>query len=149
GLKMQAQSASSKPDRPQSALAVENPYCVTMARGTTFEVVALGRFPMGWWRPDGTPLDVPLADSSRDAYSVDAGQVLLTVLVRVQNLPKEATLKWVPTYDQGCYRYLGGDDSGVGVTKGGRRVPDLQAYVVALSSARRIGSIQIQFAAGP
>jgi hypothetical protein len=120
-----------------------------MAGGATFEVVALGRFPIGWWRPDGIPLDESPADPSKDAYSVTGGEVLQTVLVRVKNQPDDATLKWVPTYDQGCYNYLGGDDSGVGVTKGGLRMPNLRAYVVAVHPHRTTGSVQIQFAAGP
>jgi hypothetical protein len=149
GMGMWARSAQSETERPASADHDDNRYRVTMAGGATFEVVALRRFPMGWWRPDGSPLNEAPADPSGDAYSVTGGEVLQAVVVRVKNLPDDATLKWVPTYDQGCYNYLGGDESGAGVTKDGRRMTDLRAYVLAVRPHRTIGSVQIQFAAGP
>jgi RNA polymerase sigma factor (sigma-70 family) len=148
GMGMLAQSAPSVPERPASADSAHNRYRVTMAGGATFEVVAILKDFKTWYRPDGTPLDESPADRSGDMYSVKTGEELQTVLVRVANIPKDATLKWVPTYDEGCYDYLG---VGLGnrVTKGGKIISELRAYVVSLRSDRTTGSVQIQFAPGP
>ena len=124
----------------------DNKYRVTMAGGATFEVLALSSHyssPKMWWRPDGTPLGEVPADRSLDVYFGTTGEVLVDILVRVKDLPKDATLKWVPTYDSQCLTYMGG------VTKDGKRIPELFAYVASFRPDRTICSVQIQFAAGP
>jgi hypothetical protein len=141
---LRARSAPPQTGRPAFAGPAGDRYRVTLSGGTTFEVVAILKDPKTCWRPDGTPLDDSPADPSGDAYSVEIGEELRTILVRVKNLPKNATMKWVPTYDTGCYDYLGD-----GVTKGGQSMPELRAYVVSLRSDRTTGSVQIQFAHGP
>jgi hypothetical protein len=139
-------SASPQPGRPAPAKSSNNRYRVTMAGSTTFEVFALSSHyshPKVWWRPDGTPLKEAPADPSQDVYFGHKGEALLDILVRVKDLPEDATFKWVPTYDHSCLTYLGG------VTKDGRSVPEVRAYVVSLRPDRKTGIVQIQLAAGP
>jgi hypothetical protein len=170
GMGMRARSASPQPD-PRASTQLANPridptksenhprtdprastqlanhrYRITMAGSTTFEVVAVSEHyssPKNWWRPDGTLLAETPADPSRDAYSGHTGEELLDILVRVKNLPTDATLKWVPTYDHSCLTYLGG------VAKDGKALPELRAYVVSIRPDRKSGSVQIQLATGP
>jgi RNA polymerase sigma factor (sigma-70 family) len=153
GMGMRARTASPESEPPPPAVADDNRYRVTMAGGVTFEVVAVSTHyasPKTWWRPDGTPLDESPADPSRDAYSGVKGEVLVDILVRVENLPEDSTLKWVPTYDGSCPTYLGGADQwGSGVKKDGRRDPELRAYVASFHPDRTNCSVHIQFAAGP
>ncbi len=99
---LRARSAPPQTERPAFADPAGDRYRVTLSGGTTFEVVGILKDYKTWYRPDGTPLDESPADPSGDAYSVKAGEEHQTILVRVKNLPKDATLKWVPTYDQGC-----------------------------------------------
>jgi hypothetical protein len=149
GMGILARSAPPEPERQSSAKPADNRYRVTMAGGTTFEVIAIQKdWSKAWWRPDGNPLNESPADPSQDLYFMKPGELRRTVLVRVENLPEDATLKWVPTYDDCCLEYRG-DDSGAGVTKDGRRVRELRAYVVSVHPDRRTGSVQIQLAAGP
>jgi RNA polymerase sigma factor (sigma-70 family) len=147
GMGMRARSAPPEPEPPPTAVADDNRYRVTMAGSTTFEVVALRSHrsnPMGWWRPDGTPLDEAPVDSSRhDAYFVEDGEVLLDILVRVKDLPKDSTLKWEPTHDESPYFHL--DD----VTKDGQKVPDLRAYIASFRQDRKKCAVEIRLAAGP
>jgi RNA polymerase sigma factor (sigma-70 family) len=153
GLGMRARSAPPEPEPPLPADTDDNRYRVTMAGGVTFEVVAVSTHyasPKIWWRPDGTPLEKAPADPSSDAYSGVTGEVLVDILVRVENLPEDSTLKWVPTYDGSCPTYLGGADQwGSGVKKDGRRDPELLAYVASFHPDRTNCSVRIQFAAGP
>ena len=110
---LRARSAPPQTVRPAFADPAGDQYRVTLSGGTTLEVVGILKDYKTWYRPDGTPLDESPADPSGDAYSVKTGEQHQTILVRVKNLPKDATLKWVPTYDQGCYDYRGdGRDQG-------------------------------------
>ena len=68
--------------------------------------------------------------------------------MRVKGLPENATLKWVPTYDAECIHYSGGVTSG-SVTKDGRPMPELRAYIASFRRGRMNCVVQIQFAAGP
>jgi hypothetical protein len=68
--------------------------------------------------------------------------------VRVTGVPEGATLKWVPTHDGSCLRYLGVESSGSVVTRGSDKAEGLRACVVSLRPDRTTGSVQIQFAAG-
>ena len=141
-----AAESAGAPEQPPPPVVNDNKYRVTMAGGATFEVLALLSHyssPKMWWRPDGTPLGEVPADRSLDVYFGTTGEVLVDILVRVKDLPKDSTLKWVPTYDSQCLTYKGG------VTKDGKRIPELFAYVASFRPDRTICSVQIQFAAGP
>ena len=77
-------------------------------------------------------------------------------MVRLNSLPENSTLKWVPTYDTQCSSYSGNvakdrrPAPGSGsVAKDGRLAPELRAYIVSVRPARTTGSVRIQFASGP
>jgi hypothetical protein len=95
GLGMRARSA--QPERERRAIApAENKYRVALARGATFEVVAVSSFPSDpetWWRPDGTPLAEPLADLKAYRHKDRSDEAYRTVLVRISDLPNDATLR--------------------------------------------------------
>jgi hypothetical protein len=147
GMGMLARSAPPLPERSTSAVADDNRYRVTMAGGVTFEVVALSsHYPSGpktWWRPDGTALDESPADPSQRVPFGKTGEELVDILVRVKGLPENSTLKWVPTYDYECITYSGG------VTKDGRAMPELRAYIATFRRGRTNCAVRVQFAAGP
>jgi hypothetical protein len=149
---MWALSAQSEPERPACADPAANRYRATMAGGATFEVVALSsHYPSGpktWWRPDGTPLDELPADRSQRVPFGKTGEELVDILVRLKGIPENATLKWVPTYDAECIHYSGGATSG-SVTKDGRQMPELRAYIASFRRGRTNCAVRIQFAAGP
>ena len=145
---IRAQSPPSEPQRRPAAAPDDNRYRVTMTGRTTFEVVAVSNHTYGgpkiWWRPDGTPLDrAPVDLVAQDVYSVEPSEVLLDILVRVKDLPKDATLKWEPTHDQSTYINLGS------LTKDGQNVPELRAYVASFRKSRTNCAVEIQLAAGP
>jgi hypothetical protein len=144
---MWALSAQPEPKRPACADPAANQYRATMAGGATFEVVALSsHYPSGpktWWRPDGTPLDELPADRSQRVPFGKTGEELVDILVRLKGIPENATLKWVPTYDAECIHYSGG------VTKEGRQMPELRAYIASFRRGRTNCAVRIQFAAGP
>jgi hypothetical protein len=149
---MWALSAQPEPERPACADPAANRYRATMAGGATFEVVALSsHYPSGpktWWRPDGTPLDELPADRSQRVPFGKTGEELVDILVRLKGIPENATLKWVPTYDAECIHYSGGVTSG-SVTKDGRQMPELRAYIASFRRGRTNCAVRIQFAAGP
>jgi hypothetical protein len=149
---MWAPSAQPGPERPACADSAANRYRATMAGGATFEVVALSsHYPSGpktWWRPDGTPLDEVPADRSQRVPFGKTGEELVDILVRLKGIPENATLKWVPTYDAECIHYSGGVTSG-SVTKDGRQMPEMRAYIASFRRGRTNCAVRIQFAAGP
>ncbi len=147
GMGMRARSAPPEPQRPVPIDPALDRYRVTMAGGATFEVVALSsHYPSGpktWWGPDGYPLDESPADPSQRIPFGKAGEELLDILVRLKGLPENSTLKWVPTYDYECITYSGS------VTKDGREMPDLRAYIATFRRGRTSCAVRIQFAASP
>jgi RNA polymerase sigma factor (sigma-70 family) len=145
---IRAQAPPPEPERHPATVPDDNRYRVTLAGRTTFEVVAVSEHTYGrsktWWRPDGTPLDqVPVDIVAQDVYSVSPGDVLLDILVRVKDLPKDATLKWEPTHDQRTIINLGR------LTKGGRDVPEYRAYVAAFRRNRTNCAVEVKLADGP
>ncbi len=117
-----------------------------MAGGATVEVVAVSRFPTGpktWWRPDGTPLDEPFADPINVDIPADIKarySEIRAVVVRVDGVAREDTLKWLPTYDG---YYWGGQP-----TRDGEKIPGMEFYVVALRSNWTTCAVEVQLAAG-
>jgi RNA polymerase sigma factor (sigma-70 family) len=144
GMEMLARSASPQPEGGPTAEPEQNRCRVKMGGGVTFEVVAISSFPSGrktWWRPDGTPLDDPPADPLPYPYHVPSGEELRTVLVQINDLPKDAYLRWLPTFD--------GGSSGHSPTRGGKKVPGLEAYIVSLRRDRATCEVKVRLAAGP
>jgi hypothetical protein len=143
GMGMLARSAPPEPQRKAAAEPDQNRYRRTMAGGATLEVIAVSSFPAGptkWWRPDGTPLAEPPADPLTYPYQ-HTDEELRTVLVQISGLPKDANLRWLPTFDSGY--------SGHSPTRAGQKVPGLEAYIVSLRRDRTTCDVKIRLASGP
>ena len=114
-----------------------------MTEGVTVEVVAVSSVPTGpttWWRPDGTPLEHAPADSLADHNRNPSAESLRVVLVQIEHLPRDANLRWLPTFDGGY--------SGHSPNKNGRKVPGLDAYIVSVRPGRATTEVKVRLAAG-
>jgi hypothetical protein len=123
----------------------EAAYCAKLAGGVTVEVLAISSDPSNpraWWRPNGAPLDEPLADPLPFRYRPPADEQLRTIFVRVSRVARGDTLKWLPNYDHGQY-------SSEEVTKEGRRLPDLRACLASVRRGRESCTVRINLATGP
>jgi RNA polymerase sigma factor (sigma-70 family) len=121
-----------------------DPYRVTMSNGTTIEVVAVApgsSRTQSWWRPDGSILDKAPADPLKGDFSVDDNHVVRGILIRVTNLPEEATINWLPTY---VTEFWGGRP-----TRNGRNAPELEYYMATFDRARPVCAIKARVATGP
>ena len=74
-----------------------------------------------------------------DARTTETFEAL--ILVQISGLPKDANLRWLPTFDGGY--------SGFSPTRGGQKVPGLEAYVVSLRRDRATREVKVRLAAGP
>jgi RNA polymerase sigma factor (sigma-70 family) len=143
GMAVLARSAPPEQGRQAPPEANKNPYRATLAHGASLEVVAVSSVPSGantWWRPDGVPLGESPADPLAYPYRVHADEEIRAILVRVSDLPQEATLKWMPTYDSGY--------AGYSPTKHGQKLAGLEAYVVSLRRDRETCEVKVKLAGG-
>ena len=137
GVASRSATTADPPEPPDSR------YRATLAGGTTIEVVAVSSVPSGpktWWKPDGTPLDEAPVDPIQ-GYATHQGTKVRVVLIRAAGVPKEATLKWLPTDTED---YLGGRP-----TKDGQRLPGLEYYVATFQQDRATCAVRARIAAGP
>ncbi len=146
GLMAFAQPAPKEPSTLTTSPTPEKPtsgYRVTMADGTTVEVVGVSTYPSGpktWWRPDGTPLDEDPGDLQLHRLADDPTRQVRTILVRVTGLAKESTFKWLPT---NISDYWGG-----GPTKNGKRVPGMEVYIASFPKEQATCAVEVRLASG-
>jgi RNA polymerase sigma factor (sigma-70 family) len=143
GMAVRARSAPPEPESNRPADPPQNRYRLAMAEGATFEVVAVSSFPSGpktWWRPDGTPFEKAPVDPLSTFHPGHPDEQIRVILVQVRGLPKDANLRWLPTFDSGY--------SGLSPTWDGRKVPDLEAYIVSLRPDRKTCDVKVRLAAG-
>jgi RNA polymerase sigma factor (sigma-70 family) len=139
GVASRSATTAAPPEAPDSR------YRVTLAGGTTIEMVAVSSVPSGpktWWKPDGTPLDEApgVVDPAHERIDTP-DRILRVVLIRVGGEPEDGTLKWLPT---DISDYWGGRP-----TKDGRRVPGLEYYVASFARDRATCGVRARVAAGP
>jgi hypothetical protein len=95
--------------------------------------------PQTWWGPDGTPLDSAPVDPSRNRLNEPHRDVRV-VLLRVSDLPKDATLKWLPT---DVTDYWGGRP-----TKDGEKTKGLEVYVASFPRDLERCAVRARIASG-
>ncbi len=143
GVAILARSAPARDERPAPAV-LDDRFRVTLAGNATVEVVAVSAVPTGrdtWWKPDGSRLAEPPADTIQPKTSEREGEIARVILVRASGVKRDDLFRWHPTHS---ISYWGGRPR-----KGGEDVPGLEYYEATFPRDRARCEVQARVAAGP
>ncbi len=143
GFEIWARPAAREPERSSEALADDSQYRATFKHGATIEVVGISTVPTGpktWWKPDGSPLPEPPADTIERSFKPGAGDEARVILVRVTGATKDNTYRW------GASNWTG--YSGGKATKNGQKATGLEYSEASFRQDRTECEIQAKLASG-
>ena len=127
---------------PESSVAADPARFRASLGGATVEVIAVSTIPSGpktWWGPDGSPLEEAPVDSVA-AEVRNGDDEVRVILARVEEAPRAATLKWLPSHD-GSYKRSR-------PTRSGEKVPGMEYYVASFHRDRASCEVEVRVAAG-
>jgi len=124
-----------------------NPWTKRLANGVMVELLGVSFNPSkpgSWWRPDGSPLDVPPYEKQGGRVHPSPAQQAREFAVRLRNLPEGSpSVLWE-------FRPEGYGSSASGTAeKGGRVLADVAPIAVAFPSKQEACTVRFGVAAGP